>query len=343
MRETGHWPIGYRNDGRPIYAIRGGSDTAIRPVIRENLIRSVGFEVREGSADDSGDGLTIDGYGAVFNARTTIDSWEGSFQEEIQPGAFKRTLRENTPIMQYDHGRHPLIGSIPLGRWDSAQEDDHGVHVVGRITDNWLMQPVRDAIRDGGVTGMSFRFSVVRENWVDQKGQRIKPEDIEMALWMPDRLGYEVETPLVRQLKEVKAPEIGPVCWPAYQETSVGVRSLQELQTRDDGHTIIIDLGKLDTPSMRATLARAVFLADNAVRQSTDAPQTSTGTADDQPELTDSAPERHQAPVPGEHPSTQVGDVATASRVSKIRSMARSYQSYVLSLDGEQNDGAHAS
>jgi HK97 family phage prohead protease len=328
-----------------------GKDEAIRPVARENLIRSVGFERRETSDDDApGDSLTIDGYGAVFNARTTIDSWEGTFQEEIHPGAFKRTLRDNTPIMQYDHGRHPLIGSIPLGRWDSTQEDDHGVHVVGRITDNWLMQPVRDAIRDGGVKGMSFRFSVVRENWVDAAGKKIKPEDVDLALWAPDRLGYEVQGPLVRQLKEVKAPEIGPVCWPAYEETSVGVRSLHQLDVAD-GRRVIIDLGRLRDPEMRATLARAVFLADNAVRQTTEgAPQPSAELDDDQPVIeegstepdADAAPERHQEPAPGEHSSQPVGTVSSRSRRAKIKAATRSYQSYVTSLEDDQ-DGAHAS
>ena len=35
------------------------------------------------------------------------------------------------------------------------------------MADNWLVAPFADAIRGGRVTGMSFRFSVVREKWFD--------------------------------------------------------------------------------------------------------------------------------------------------------------------------------
>ena len=36
---------------------------------------------------DDDDGLTLDGYAAVFNRKTIIDSWEGRFWEQIAPGA----------------------------------------------------------------------------------------------------------------------------------------------------------------------------------------------------------------------------------------------------------------
>jgi len=319
-------------------------DTLIRPVVREDLIREAVFRTRDADTDQStGDGFTIAGHGAVFNVRTTIDSWEGAFEEEIHPGAFKRTLRNQTPMMQYDHGRHPLIGSIPLGVWTTAQEDDQGVWVEGRITDNWLMQPVRDAIENGGVKGMSFRFSVVRETWVDQAGTRIKPEDVELALWAPDRLGYEVALPLVRQLKEVRAPEIGPVAWPAYVQTDVGVRSLPGLDVAD-GRRVVIDLARLDSPAMRATLARAVFLADNAERQHVDGSRHDSDLAPDAPAdpepiegAEEPATDVHRDSDPGEHPSP-VGNavpIDIKSRRAKILAVTRSCQSYVTSLEDE--------
>jgi hypothetical protein len=56
----------------------------------------------------------------------------------------------------------------------------------------------------------------------------------------------------VRTLKELKVPEIGPVVWPAYTDTSVSVRSQ------------VIDLGRLNDPEQRRLLAEAVFLADTA-------------------------------------------------------------------------------
>lgn len=246
-------------------------DTLIRPprpvgftVDRVDLIREVGFRLTDDTGEADPDGRTIDGYGAVFGVRTRIASWEGEFDEEIIKGAFRKSLRERTPVMQYDHGRHPLIGSIPLGRWDLTEEDDTGLHVVGRLSDNWLVQPVRDAIagpegNGGGITGMSFRFSVVRDKWTDVAGKVVKDQELNDLLWY----GAGDRGPLLRQLQELKVSEVGPVAWPAYDATSVGVRSAES--------PFIVDLGRVDlrTEPGRSTLARAVALADRACPRAT--------------------------------------------------------------------------
>lgn len=215
--------------------------------------------VRDATVDGQpNDGLTLDGYGAVFNSSTVIDSWEGRFRETIASGAMKRSFRETPPKIQFDHGKHPLIGSLPVASLVSISEDsdpvlapDGGAHIVGRLLDNWLVAPVRDAIAAGVVDGMSFRFEVVREAWATADGIPLRDE---MALMREmDRVFLEDlpddELPL-RTLRELKVPEMGPVTWPAYTDTSVGVRSK------------VIDLGRLGDPAQRNLLARAVFMAD---------------------------------------------------------------------------------
>lgn len=188
---------------------------------RDDLLRSVNFELIR--ADGDGDGRTLEGYAAVFGSRTRINSWEGDFDEVIAPGAFRKTLRERTPVLMFDHGQHPLIGSMPLGAIEKVREDDKGVYVLARLSDNWLIQPVRDAIAEGSITGMSFRFSVVREQW----DESTKPRPL-------------------RTLLEVKAPELGPVVFPAYRDTSVGVRAA--------------DIARhLGDPDFRADLARVLL------------------------------------------------------------------------------------
>lgn len=278
-------------------------DLAERPTaaqLRTNLCRTADFTlVRADGGDEPGDGLTIDGYGAVFNAATTIDSWEGCFDEVIAPGAFRKSIRENTPIMQFDHGRHSLIGSLPLGVWTTVEEDAQGLHVVGRLSDNWLVEPFRDAIRDGGVTGMSFRFSVVRDGWTDKDGKTIKDDELNQLLWY----GAGDRGPILRTLKEVRVSEVGPVVWPAYDSTSVGVRST--------GDPYIVDLGRLDLRSARSRsqLARAVALAD-AVAPPTETPGASEApVAPPEPRSTEPA-DAHAPPAPpvtdtsaGEHSS----------------------------------------
>lgn len=250
-----------------------------RPPVND-LLRTAPFALRAAAAeqrDDGGDGLTLDGYGAVFNRLTTIDSWEGRFKEQLASGSMKKSFRELTPRIQFDHGRHPLIGSIPIARFEAGYpcEDvdpqlapDGGAHVVARLHDNWLVQPVREAIESGSIDGMSFRFGVIREEWHDADGKRItKEEDLQDLLrrtWYEDVPDDEL---LTRTLKEVRVSEIGPVVWPAYTDTSVGVRS----------QTVTIDLGRLHEPAERNKLAQAVILAD---RVDDTAPQGTSASAD---------------------------------------------------------------
>jgi HK97 family phage prohead protease len=127
---------------------------------RTEEVRQVEFRASEGN-----DGQTLEGYAAVFNEWTDIRDSAGIYREQIAPGAFKRTLGQRTPVLQFDHGQHPLIGSLPIGVPSVIREDKNGLFVRARLSDNWLIEPVRDAIRDGGISGMSFRFRVVKDEW----------------------------------------------------------------------------------------------------------------------------------------------------------------------------------
>lgn len=197
--------------------------------------RTATFIVARAEADE--DGLTLEGYGAVFNEPTLINDWDGQFEEVIAPGAFAKTIRDKGPKgirLQFDHGRHPLIGSIPLGVIEELREDAQGLFVRARLTDNWLVQPVRDAIRDGSVQGMSFRFRVIRE---ESDADR---------------------DPELRTIREVELFEVGPVVWPAYDQTSVGVRAKEVARALMD-------------PEQRLQVARALLssTSDDAAREGT--------------------------------------------------------------------------
>lgn len=200
-----------------------GEENSHPPRGPQVVTRALPFQVD--SADEDSDGLTLTGYAAVFNTPTRIDSlFEGTFDEVIAPGAFKQTLRGRKPVLQFDHGSHPMIGGLPLGRYEQLSEDEHGLFVRARLSGNWLIQPVRDAIRDGSITGMSFRFSV--------------PEG-------KDAWDYSRDVPM-RTVREVMLFEAGPVVFPAYEETSVDVRA--QRMARD-----------LNDPDFRAELARALL------------------------------------------------------------------------------------
>lgn len=290
------------------------------PPPRADLAREAPFGlVRAGTPDAPDDGRTLDGWAAVFNRETIIDSWEGRFREKLSPGSMKKSFRENPPKIQFDHGRHPVVGSIPIAELTSVSEDtdpelapDGGAHVIGRFLDNWMVDPVREAIAAGAVDGMSFRFTVTQERWYGPDGKQIRDEKALYAAlertWFEDVPDDEL---LLRDLVQVRVSELGPVVWPAYADTSVGVRST------------VIDLGHLDDPETKKTLARAVFLAEAAERMNdddageaplpTDEPEVPTE-SDDGEEAGEHAestaendrPRATEEPSPaGEHPSTE--------------------------------------
>lgn len=150
------------------------------------------------------DGLTIEGYAAVFNQRAEVSDWKGSYWEEYAPGAFAETIRMRGPAkvrMQFQHGFDPAFGVLPIGVWEDFAEDSYGLHVRGRLHDTWHTAPLRAAIESGAVDGMSIRMRVVSETRIDN-----------------------LDKPLYR-LNAVSLTEAGPVVGAVYEGTAVAVRA----------------------------------------------------------------------------------------------------------------------
>lgn len=198
-------------------------------------LRSVDF--RAASETEEGDGRSLEGYAAVFDTPTEIDSWEGRFSETIARGAFKKTLRERMPVLQFDHGRDMRTGSVPIGAFTELKEDDKGLFVSARLFDNPVVEPIRQAIEGEAITGMSFRFEVTRDEWRDAQGKKVRDDELGDLLWMPGERG-----PLQRTIREVKLFEAGPVVFPAYEATSVGVRSTE--LTDEERAAIVADYAR---------------------------------------------------------------------------------------------------
>lgn len=206
------------------------------------------FEFR---AADDGDGLTVTGYIAKFGERTVIQDWLGEYTEEIKRGAFARTLAERGPAkikMQFNHGHDPAFGALPIGVWTDLREDRKGLWGEGRIHDTWHTIPIRAAIESGALDGQSFKFKVIGETM--RKAD--KPGDLDH-----------------RTLTEVALFEAGPVVHPAYEATTVGLRSQALDLWRSHGVTV---------PPVVATLSETreavapVGDTDPAIRTEADPP-----------------------------------------------------------------------
>lgn len=166
------------------------------------IVRSVPFEITRATTES--DGMTLEGYAAVFDTPTRIDNpYEGTFDEQIARSAFDKSIHDRAqwPVMMFEHGRHILIGNMPIGVISTMRSDAKGLFVRARLTDNWLTSPVRDAIAAGAVKGMSFR-----------------------AMPMNHTVDKSTDPPTVTRT-ELKLFELGPVVEPAYEQTSVTVRS----------------------------------------------------------------------------------------------------------------------
>lgn len=212
-------------------------------------LRAVEFRA---SKNDS-DGRTLEGYAAVFDTPTRIDSWEGTFDEEIARGAFAKTLGERTPVLQFDHGHDARTGSVPIGKIEKLSEDKTGLFVQAHLFDNPVVEPIRQAIEGGAIDGMSFRFRVTREDWFDKDDEPVAASDLGKLLWNPRDRG-----PLKRIIREVELFELGPVVFPAYEATSVGVRSILAHLDESERQSLIRDLA-----------AELHILSSDAVREDT--------------------------------------------------------------------------
>lgn len=199
------------------------TESATRRHPREDLIRMTRtqppvFRQKQEGEDDDRLG-TVTGHFAVFNSETIIDSWwEGLFREVIAPGAFRKTIRENRDAVRvlFNHGMDPSIGDKVLGPVDQLQEDEVGAYYEVPLLDTSYNRDLAPGLR-AGQYGASFRFTVVKENWVDPG-----PDSNELPL---------------RTIKEVKLLEFGPVTFPAYQAATAGLRTSTDFQiwrTLDD-------------------------------------------------------------------------------------------------------------
>lgn len=173
---------------------------------REDLIRMVVADKAALRAEGDDDARTLYGYAAVFNEDTTIDSWEGRFVERISPGAFRKTLRERRDQVKvlFNHGMDPQIGDKPLGRASVMEEDATGLRVEVPLSRTSYNDDLIALLADGALDGMSFRMSVVRDEWTQPDDDQTLP---------------------VRTIKEVRLYEFGPVTFPAYSATVAGVRA----------------------------------------------------------------------------------------------------------------------
>lgn len=158
--------------------------------------RSILQPVARRASDDGK--TTVGGYAAVFGEVTSIG---GCFDEVLARGAFTKTLQTADVLAYFDHDRGRILGRSTSGTLRLV-EDARGLAVEIDLPDTSDGRDVRTLIERGDIRGMSFGFRVTREEW-DETGATPK-----------------------RTIHEVELREVSIVSEPAYDGTSIAMRSL---------------------------------------------------------------------------------------------------------------------
>jgi HK97 family phage prohead protease len=196
------------------------------------------FEVKfDARGSDVG---TFSGYGAVFG---NVDA----YGDVIQKGAFKESLREwkgakRLPPMLAQHGGWMMtdMDAIPIGKWESMEEDDKGLKVEGRLInlDTERGKNVYGAMKEGVLDGMSI-------------GYRAK----EFAL------GTKPDEPR-RTLKKVELIELSVVTFPANGAARVSSIKSDNIGTIREFEEFLRDVGGFSHAAAKAIAAGGFKAAD---------------------------------------------------------------------------------
>jgi HK97 family phage prohead protease len=166
-----------------------------------------------------GDGRTVEAYAAVFDTPAEIHDQHGHYMEVIGRSAFNRAISHGIARVGvfYHHGMtlHGTpsdLGSVPIGRPLEIAPDGRGLRTVTRYNNSQLADAALEAIRNGDITGYSFRGRIIQST---PSGRVPRARDGDLPTVTRTELGLT---------------EYGPTPTPAYSGAGIlAVRSAQTL------------------------------------------------------------------------------------------------------------------
>lgn len=166
------------------------------PEIERRYLR----EAAEWRASEQGPGVLY-GYAAKFN---TPSQDLGGFIEDIAPGAFSKTVGEARVLCRYNHSDNHLLGTTIAGTL-RLSIDQVGLAYEVDLPDTTVGRDTGVLAQRGDVRFSSFAFDCIRDLWE-----------------------FPESGPAKRTLLEVRLVDVAPVNSPAYLDTSVAKRSMEE-------------------------------------------------------------------------------------------------------------------
>jgi HK97 family phage prohead protease len=169
-----------------------------RTEMQHTEIRTLDTELR--AVDESSNGMSFGGYAWRYNE----PSLPLPFTERIAAGAFTRTLKSRNDIRAYyNHNDEMLLGSTRAKTLRIEDRADGG-YVEIDLPDTELGRSTAYHIRRGDITGMSFGFSTVADEWSQDGNERtlneVRLHEVSVVSGVP---AYPTTTASVRNLKVI--------------------------------------------------------------------------------------------------------------------------------------------
>jgi uncharacterized protein len=168
------------------------------PLITRALFEADGLEVRKSPEGKQ----TLVGY-AVRWDKLSVPIY-GSFRERVRTGAFAQSLKENNIRALWNHNSDFVLGST-RAKTMTLIEDDKGLRFEIILPDTQTGRDAAITVERGDVDGMSFGFNTRKQEW-----DETDPKNV------------------IRTLVDVDLREISPTPFPAYPQTKVGIRSVDD-------------------------------------------------------------------------------------------------------------------
>ncbi|MEJ1934201.1 HK97 family phage prohead protease [Nostoc sp. NIES-2111] len=182
--------------------------------------------------------LKADGDTGRFSGYASVFGGVDSYGDTIVKGAFELTLKKHgKPKMFFGHN----WGTLPIGKWTVAKEDDHGLYVEGELTlASSMGRDVYAALKHGTLDGLSVGGFVTKGDFDETETGRV-----------------------IRRWSVLK--EISPVTFPADASATVDLASVKgedltdaiaEVETIRDLERLLRDAGGFSKGAATALVAR---------------------------------------------------------------------------------------
>jgi HK97 family phage prohead protease len=116
-------------------------------------------------------GRVVEAYAATFDEPYEVRDRQGEYLEVVDRHAFDAALTsKRRPVVLYHHGmtvadgKPSALGSVPIGFPVEVVADRRGLRTVTRFNRSALADAVLESIRNGEITGYSFRGRIKRSD-----------------------------------------------------------------------------------------------------------------------------------------------------------------------------------